>query len=100
MDSQAASKDTRRHWSHILVADELKSNKGSDKTLQPGFDLGKYTRGVLTLKITVDLFKASPYVDPSCGCGSLTELERLLHLLLMSTKMDFSLSRRCWGTTG
>lgn len=40
VDSQAASKDTRRHWSHILVVDELKSNKGSDKTSQPGLDLG------------------------------------------------------------
>ncbi|KAM0286950.1 hypothetical protein ACHAQH_000634 [Verticillium albo-atrum] len=40
-------KDSRSHWSHILVPGELKSNPSADKASEAWLDLGGYAREVL-----------------------------------------------------
>ncbi|KAM0360990.1 hypothetical protein ACHAPK_011824, partial [Fusarium culmorum] len=42
-----AGKDTRCHWSQILVPGELKSNPSADKASMAWLDLGRYAREVL-----------------------------------------------------
>ncbi|CAH0053938.1 unnamed protein product [Clonostachys solani] len=42
-----ASKDSRCHWSQILVPEELKSNRSADKASEAWLDLGRYAREVL-----------------------------------------------------
>ncbi|CAI6048307.1 unnamed protein product [Clonostachys chloroleuca] len=42
-----ASKDSRCHWSQILVPGELKSNRLADKASEAWLDLGRYAREVL-----------------------------------------------------
>ncbi|OBS17101.1 hypothetical protein FPOA_12378 [Fusarium poae] len=43
----SAGKDSRCHWSQILVPGELKSNPSADKASMPWLDLGRYAREVL-----------------------------------------------------
>ncbi|POR33452.1 Uncharacterized protein TPAR_06369 [Tolypocladium paradoxum] len=42
-----AGKDSRCHWSQILVPGELKSNPSADKASEAWLDLGRYAREVL-----------------------------------------------------
>lgn len=42
-----SSKDSRCHWSQILVPGELKSNRSADKASEAWLDLGRYVREVL-----------------------------------------------------
>ncbi|KAH6869569.1 hypothetical protein B0T10DRAFT_418334 [Thelonectria olida] len=47
-----ARKDTRCHWSQILVPGELKSNPSADKASEAWLDLGRYAREVLAAQDT------------------------------------------------
>ncbi|KAK7229627.1 hypothetical protein V2G26_001797 [Clonostachys chloroleuca] len=47
-----ASKDSRCHWSQILVPGELKSNPSADKASEAWLDLGRYAREVLAAQDT------------------------------------------------
>ncbi|KAJ2996128.1 hypothetical protein NUW58_g1072 [Xylaria curta] len=47
-----AGKDTRCHWSQILVPGELKSNPAADKPSEAWLDLGRYAREVLAAQDT------------------------------------------------
>ncbi|KAI8710516.1 Non-specific serine/threonine protein kinase [Fusarium sp. LHS14.1] len=47
-----AGKDSRCHWSQILVPGELKSNPSADKASMAWLDLGRYAREVLTAQDT------------------------------------------------
>ncbi|KAH7137548.1 hypothetical protein EDB81DRAFT_70458 [Dactylonectria macrodidyma] len=47
-----ARKDSRCHWSQILVPGELKSNRSADKASEAWLDLGRYAREVLAAKDT------------------------------------------------
>ncbi|RSL43016.1 hypothetical protein CEP51_016410 [Fusarium floridanum] len=47
-----AKKDSRCHWSQILVPGELKSNRSSDKASDAWLDLGRYAREVLAAQDT------------------------------------------------
>lgn len=47
-----AKKDTRCHWSQILVPGELKSNPSADTASKAWLDLGRYAREVLTAQAT------------------------------------------------
>ncbi|KAH7115371.1 hypothetical protein B0J13DRAFT_209325 [Dactylonectria estremocensis] len=47
-----ARKDSRCHWSQILVPGELKSNRSADKASGAWLDLGRYAREVLAAKDT------------------------------------------------
>ncbi|PHH63861.1 hypothetical protein CDD81_5418 [Ophiocordyceps australis] len=49
---KADSKDSRYHWSHILVAGELRSNPNADRALMAWIDLAKYAREVLAAQDT------------------------------------------------
>ncbi|CRK23262.1 hypothetical protein BN1723_003017 [Verticillium longisporum] len=50
-DAQAR-KDSRYHWSQILVPGELKSNPSADKASEAWLDLGRYAREVLAAQDT------------------------------------------------
>ncbi|KAL2884644.1 hypothetical protein HOO65_100048 [Ceratocystis lukuohia] len=52
MNVPAARKDSRCHWSKILVPGELKSNRSADKALESWLDLGRYAREVLAAQDT------------------------------------------------
>jgi Fungal protein kinase len=47
-----ARKDSRCHWSQILVPGELKSNPSADITSKAWLDLGRYAREVLAAQDT------------------------------------------------
>ncbi|OBS15090.1 hypothetical protein FPOA_14101 [Fusarium poae] len=47
-----AGKDSRCHWSQILVPGELKSNPSADKASEAWLDLGRYAREVLAAQDT------------------------------------------------
>ncbi|OAA54288.1 Protein kinase-like domain protein [Niveomyces insectorum RCEF 264] len=47
-----ARKDSRYHWSQILVPGELKSNPSADKASDAWLDLGRYAREVLAAQYT------------------------------------------------
>ncbi|KAI8710629.1 Pkinase-fungal domain-containing protein [Fusarium sp. LHS14.1] len=47
-----AGKDSRCHWSRLLVPGELKSNPSADKASMAWLDLGRYAREVLTAQET------------------------------------------------
>ncbi|KAK0621573.1 hypothetical protein B0T17DRAFT_295605 [Bombardia bombarda] len=47
-----ARKNSRCHWSQILVPGELKSNPSADKALEAWLDLGRYAREVLAAQYT------------------------------------------------
>ncbi|KAM3510126.1 hypothetical protein MY11210_006043 [Beauveria gryllotalpidicola] len=47
-----AGKDSRCHWSQILVPGELKSNPSADKVSEAWLDLGRYAREVLAAQDT------------------------------------------------
>ncbi|KAI8710295.1 Non-specific serine/threonine protein kinase [Fusarium sp. LHS14.1] len=47
-----AGKDSRCHWSQILVPGELKSNPSADKASMAWLDLGRYAREVLVAQDT------------------------------------------------
>ncbi|ROT35341.1 hypothetical protein SODALDRAFT_283661 [Sodiomyces alkalinus F11] len=47
MNDAQAQKDSRCHWSQVLVAGELKSNPSADKASEAWLDLGRYAREVL-----------------------------------------------------
>ncbi|TWU72848.1 hypothetical protein ED733_002636 [Metarhizium rileyi] len=63
-DSQAG-KDSRCHWSQILVPGELKSNPAADKASETWLDLGRYAREVLAAQ------DARRFVLGFTICGSL-----------------------------
>lgn len=52
MDDPKARKDSRCHWSQILVPGELKSNPSADKASKAWLDLGTYAREVLAAQDT------------------------------------------------
>ncbi|KAG5746976.1 hypothetical protein H9Q70_010347 [Fusarium xylarioides] len=52
MKDPQAGKDSRCHWSQILVPGELKSNPSADKASEAWLDLGRYAREVLAAKDT------------------------------------------------
>ncbi|PHH58539.1 hypothetical protein CDD81_5432 [Ophiocordyceps australis] len=52
VDDPQAGKDTRCHWSHILVPGELKSNPSADTASKAWLDLGTYAREVLAAQDT------------------------------------------------
>ncbi|KXJ85594.1 hypothetical protein Micbo1qcDRAFT_237400 [Microdochium bolleyi] len=47
-----ADKDSRCHWSQVLVPGELKSNSSADKASKAWLDLGRYAREVLAAQDT------------------------------------------------
>ncbi|KAK0628461.1 hypothetical protein B0T17DRAFT_490701 [Bombardia bombarda] len=47
-----AQKDTKCHWSQILVPGELKSNASADKAAEAWLDLGRYAREVFAAQDT------------------------------------------------
>ncbi|KAH7012487.1 uncharacterized protein B0I36DRAFT_339394, partial [Microdochium trichocladiopsis] len=52
VDDPNALKDSRLHWSHILVPGELKSNPSADTKSKAWLDLGRYAREVLAAQDT------------------------------------------------
>ncbi|KAK0728902.1 hypothetical protein B0T26DRAFT_810694 [Lasiosphaeria miniovina] len=52
VDDPKAGKDSRCHWSHILIPGELKSNPSADKAAKAWLDLGTYAREVLAVQDT------------------------------------------------
>jgi hypothetical protein len=52
VDDPKARKDSRCHWSQILVPGELKSNPSADKASKAWLDLGTYAREVLAAQDT------------------------------------------------
>ncbi|GAP89782.1 putative rhodopsin kinase [Rosellinia necatrix] len=52
VSNQTAGKDSRCHWSQILVPGELKSNPSADTTPKAWLDLGWYAREVLAAQDT------------------------------------------------
>ncbi|KAK0631042.1 hypothetical protein B0T17DRAFT_491021 [Bombardia bombarda] len=52
VDNPKAGKDSRCHWSHILIPGELKSNPSADKASKAWLDLGRYAREVLAAQDT------------------------------------------------
>lgn len=63
-----AQKDTKCHWSQILVPGELKSNPSADKASEAWLDLGRYAREVLAAQDT------RRFVLGFTICGSLMRL--------------------------
>lgn len=47
-----AQKDSRCHWSQILIPGELKSNPTADKAAEAWLDIGRYAREVLAAQDT------------------------------------------------
>ncbi|KAK4197016.1 hypothetical protein QBC40DRAFT_342334 [Triangularia verruculosa] len=52
VDDPSAGKDSRCHWSQILVPGELKSNPSADRLSEARLDLGRYAREVLAAQDT------------------------------------------------
>ncbi|EJT69172.1 hypothetical protein GGTG_13281 [Gaeumannomyces tritici R3-111a-1] len=52
VDDPSAGKDSRCHWSRILVPGELKSNPSADRPSEARLDLGRYAREVLATQDT------------------------------------------------
>ncbi|KAK0707014.1 hypothetical protein B0T26DRAFT_815209 [Lasiosphaeria miniovina] len=52
VDDPKAGKDSRCHWSHILVPGELKSNPSADKASKAWLNIGTYAREVLAAQDT------------------------------------------------
>jgi len=52
VDDPKAGKDSKCHWSHILVPGELKSNPAADKASKAWLDIGTYAREVLAAQDT------------------------------------------------
>lgn len=52
VDDPKAGKDSRCHWSQILVPGELKSNPSADKASKAWLDLGTYAREILAAQDT------------------------------------------------
>ncbi|RKK81727.1 hypothetical protein BFJ71_g15512 [Fusarium oxysporum] len=52
VNNSEAEKDSRCHWSQILVPGELKSNGSADKASEAWLDLGRYAREVLAAQDT------------------------------------------------
>ncbi|KAK3681658.1 hypothetical protein B0T22DRAFT_387304 [Podospora appendiculata] len=52
VDNPRAGKDSRCHWSEILVPGELKSNPSADIPSQARLDLGRYAREVIAAQDT------------------------------------------------
>lgn len=52
VNDSKARKDSRCHWSQILVPGELKSNPSADKASEAWIDLGRYAREVLAAQYT------------------------------------------------
>ncbi|KAI8966288.1 hypothetical protein F5Y11DRAFT_309959 [Daldinia sp. FL1419] len=52
VNDSKARKDSRCHWSQILVPGELKSNPSADKASEAWLDLGRYAREVLAAQYT------------------------------------------------
>ncbi|KAK0715333.1 hypothetical protein B0H67DRAFT_634722 [Lasiosphaeris hirsuta] len=52
VDNPKARKDSRYHWSHILVPGELKSNPSADIYSKAWLDIGTYAREVLAAQDT------------------------------------------------
>lgn len=52
VSNSQAGKDSRCHWSQILVPGELKSNPSADTASQTWLDLGRYAREVLAAQDT------------------------------------------------
>ncbi|KAM0271650.1 hypothetical protein ACHAQH_009005 [Verticillium albo-atrum] len=52
VSNSQAGKDSRCHWSQILVPGELKSNPSADKASEAWLDLGRYAREVLAAQDT------------------------------------------------
>ncbi|KAK3332195.1 hypothetical protein B0T19DRAFT_439053 [Cercophora scortea] len=50
VDDPKAGKDSRCHWSHILVPGELKSNPAADTAAKAWLDIGTYAREVLAVQ--------------------------------------------------
>jgi len=50
MNDTKAGKDSRCHWSQILVPGELKSNPSADNASKVWLDLGTYAREVLVVQ--------------------------------------------------
>lgn len=63
-----AGKDTRCHWSQILIPGELKSNPSADTASKAWLDLGRYAREVLAAQDT------RRYVLGFTLCGSLMRI--------------------------
>jgi hypothetical protein len=71
VDDPKAGKDTRCHWSHVLVPGELKSNPSADKASKAWLDLGRYAREVFAAQDTQDNRR---FVLGFTICGSLMRL--------------------------
>ncbi|KAL8383682.1 hypothetical protein RB595_010739 [Gaeumannomyces hyphopodioides] len=52
MDDPNAEKNSKCHWSQILVLGELKSNRFADTTFEAGLDLGRHARKVFAAQDT------------------------------------------------
>ncbi|RVD83929.1 uncharacterized protein DFL_005701 [Arthrobotrys flagrans] len=52
VNSSSDRKDSKYHWSQILVPGELKSNPAADNSSETRYDLGKYAREVLAAQDT------------------------------------------------
>jgi hypothetical protein len=52
VNDSKARKDSRCHWSQILVPGELKSNRSADIASEAWLDLGRYAREVLAAQDT------------------------------------------------
>jgi hypothetical protein len=52
VDDPKAGKDSRCHWSQILVPGELKSNPSADRPSEARLDLGRYAREVFAAQGT------------------------------------------------
>jgi len=52
VNNPEARKDSKYHWSQILVPGELKSNPSADKASEAWLDLGRYAREVLAAQDT------------------------------------------------
>ncbi|KAK5652988.1 hypothetical protein OQA88_9468 [Cercophora sp. LCS_1] len=52
VDDPKAGKDSKCHWSHILIPGELKSNPAADKASKAWLDIGTYAREVLAAQDT------------------------------------------------
>ncbi|KAM7191172.1 hypothetical protein V8F33_009043 [Rhypophila sp. PSN 637] len=68
VDDPSARKDSRCHWSQILVPGELKSNPSADRPSEARLDLGRYAREVLAAQDT------RRYVLGFTLCGSLMRI--------------------------
>ncbi|KAM7182691.1 hypothetical protein V8F33_014103 [Rhypophila sp. PSN 637] len=68
VNDPGAKKDSRCHWSQILIPGELKSNRSADISSEAWLDLGRYAREVLAAQDT------RRFVLGFTICGSLMRL--------------------------